>query len=656
MKRVAFLASFDSQLKWARMMSALLGDDFISEIIVIDVRENQISDEQTAEYLQNLSYSTYRMENLVRSDYLSDFDAVFVALNGAQIERFCILFLERLEGLAEQGRTRRPLIVTGYVGVVIEGHLGGILYRRLCDLILANGASDRALFVNALAVYAGDADRRIMDFGLPLIPELKPVQPCVSPRTILFAGQPTVPSTQQERFYLLLRLVEYAHRHPDRKVIFKPRTRIGEDTFHREPHHYQKLYEKYIEVATRPANLVFDYRPITELFEEVDLLVTISSTAAIEAYATGIPFIIVADFGIRDNYGTATFAKCGSVITFSQLMNDEIAAVDERWVANMITPSLRHVEDLRSRIKPVELARQSLQPVTEYSHARSLAVTFSDEFRFARGKQQIASAQIARLLFNSTKFSPANYIEKADALEASGENGLAASLLYESLNRGDKSGRTKSKLALLLNGLGRHSEVIEILDQASLREAASHVLYREIAIAHLARNEYFSAADNIMSGLQIAPLNTKLLALLRRAVRGMVRATTRLNTDPLIPGFDGWQDREIRPLPNKDFTRYAQDALASHNFVYCVVLGNESVRRNPDSIRRVGDIMLSALLGLDRLPAALDLYFSLRLPKYGARLRADLEPAMADKIAEYRLQADTTTLAGAVPINEAESA
>jgi hypothetical protein len=57
----------------------------------------------------------------------------------------------------------------------------------------------------------------------------------------MFADQPTVPQTREDRLYVYQRLLAYARAHPDRQVVLKPRHRIGEDTFHRMRFHPEVL-------------------------------------------------------------------------------------------------------------------------------------------------------------------------------------------------------------------------------------------------------------------------------------------------------------------------------------------------------------------------------------------------------------------------------
>lgn len=100
----------------------------------------------------------------------------------------------------------------------------------------------------------------------------------------MFADQPTVPQTQEDRLYVYQRLMAYAHAHPDRQVVLKPRHRIGEDTFHRMKFHPEVLLAS----LKKPPNFSIDYTPVSGRLASLDLMLTISSTAALEAVSAGV--------------------------------------------------------------------------------------------------------------------------------------------------------------------------------------------------------------------------------------------------------------------------------------------------------------------------------------------------------------------------------
>lgn len=221
----------------------------------------------------------------------------------------------------------RPLLVTGYCGVVYEKHLEGLMWRSNFDVICANSEVDRQAFASAFASLGLDPDR-IVRRGLPIIPELPPVGAAWPPRRIVFAVQPDVPRTAPRRAWLLGRLADYAETHPDRTVIVKLRSLPSEVTTHPERHHYQALLGDRMP----PPNLVFSYGVMAEVLATADLLVTVSSTAAFEAWARGVPVGILTDFGLAESLGNAHYVGSGALYDLDDLDADRAPGLDPSWL------------------------------------------------------------------------------------------------------------------------------------------------------------------------------------------------------------------------------------------------------------------------------------------------------------------------------------
>ena len=68
-----------------------------------------------------------------------------------------------------------------------------------------------------------------------------------------------------------------------------------------------------------------------EVLSRTDLLVTVSSTAAVEAIHRGIPTAILTDFGIRESLGNAHFLGSGCLAAFDDLDAGAHPVADGRW-------------------------------------------------------------------------------------------------------------------------------------------------------------------------------------------------------------------------------------------------------------------------------------------------------------------------------------
>jgi hypothetical protein len=234
-----------------------------------------------------------------------------------------------LHGLAALALPRRPVVVTGYVGVVYEKLADGLLLRHGADVVLANSRHDAERF---RAVYEGvgaDASS-VTEAALPFLGGA-PYEAADDRDTVVFAAQPSVPESRAHRTYLLRRLVEHARLHPHREVLLKLRSKPGEHTTHLEELPYQKLADKL--PGGLPPNFKLVYGHMGEVLDRTDLLVTISSTAALESLHRRIPTVLLTDLGVRESLGNHHFVGSGCLASWDQLDAGHRPSPDEEWVA-----------------------------------------------------------------------------------------------------------------------------------------------------------------------------------------------------------------------------------------------------------------------------------------------------------------------------------
>jgi hypothetical protein len=149
--------------------------------------------------------------------------------------------------------------------------------------------------------------------------------------TVVFAVQPSVPESRADRTYLLRRLVEHARLHPRREVLLKLRSKPGEHTTHLEELPYQKLVERL--PGGLPPNFRLVYGHMGEMLDRTDLLVTVSSTAALEALHRRIPTAVLTDLGVREALGNHHFLGSGLLASWDQLDGGHRPAPDAEWLS-----------------------------------------------------------------------------------------------------------------------------------------------------------------------------------------------------------------------------------------------------------------------------------------------------------------------------------
>jgi hypothetical protein len=295
-----------------------------------------------------------------------EYDVVVIALVGGGVQAM-------LHGLKRvwEGREKRPVVVTGYVGVVYEKLTDGLLLRHGADLVLANSRQDADRF---RAVYEGvgaDASS-VTEVALPFLggaPYTGEHDPSAKegrrPYTVVFAAQPSVPDSRKDRTYLLDRLVRHARTFPEREVLLKLRSKPGEHTTHIEELPYQKLAQQ----SDLPPNFRLVYGHMGEVLDRTDLLVTISSTAALESLHRRIPTVVLTDLGVREVLGNHHFVGSGCLASWDQLDAGHRPAPDEEWVARQGVATdgsyPTAFDAARERIAKL-LAAPGLPPLTPY--------------------------------------------------------------------------------------------------------------------------------------------------------------------------------------------------------------------------------------------------------------------------------------------------
>ncbi|MEU8621714.1 DUF6716 putative glycosyltransferase [Streptomyces sp. NPDC048623] len=379
--RVAVLADSDTRWKWgvltARRISPECGPESgaekapaltgfvlrgratpttrqLAETAVSDTVPREVTG---AEFLREVRHAAERGEG---------YDVVVLALVGGTVRAV-------LQGIADLGLERRPVLVTGYVGVVYEKLADGLLLRHGADVVLANSRHDAERF---RAVYEGvGADPgSVVEAALPFLGGA-PHKPEPGRDTLVFAAQPSVPVTKAERAYVLRRLVGHARLHPDREVLLKLRSKPGEHTTHLEEFPYQKL----VRDLPVPPNFRLVYGHMGEVLDRTDLLVTVSSTAALEALHRRIPTAILTDLGVREALGNHHFIGSGLLASFDALDKGAVPEPDEEWLARQgvgaaglpgALPYEKAFDAARERVAAL-LAGPALPPVAPYYTAET---------------------------------------------------------------------------------------------------------------------------------------------------------------------------------------------------------------------------------------------------------------------------------------------
>lgn len=326
--RVAVLADSDTRWKWGALTAKRTVPTNTGETdIRLDGYLLRGRATPTARQLQEVGVHADSLREVTAVEFLramdeESYDVLVIALVGGGVQAM-------LHGLRHvwADRANRPVVVTGYVGVVYEKLADGLLLRHGADLVLANSRQDADRFRGVYEGVGADASA-VTEVALPFLGGA-PYTGEHDPYTVVFAAQPSVPAGRRERTYLLERLIRHARKHPEREVLLKLRSKPGEHTTHIEELPYQKLVQR----ADPPSNFRLVYGHMGEVLDRTDLLVTISSTAALEALHRRIPTVVLTDLGVREVLGNHHFVGSGCLASWDQLDAGHRPAPDEEWVA-----------------------------------------------------------------------------------------------------------------------------------------------------------------------------------------------------------------------------------------------------------------------------------------------------------------------------------
>ncbi|MFT4234796.1 MAG: hypothetical protein QM607_07350, partial [Microbacterium sp.] len=247
-------------------------------------------------------------------------DAVLVAARGP---------LVRVVAQLASTLTPRPVIITGLPGISIPATRKALEHRRACDLFVLHSHREIREFT-ALARERGIEQR----FALASLPFAVGADTSDAPidadaTDLVFATQAIVPRSVEDRLVVARILVAAARAHPGRRVVVKLRGRAGEAQTHAEHDPFPELIQSLGEV---PPNLVFSTVSMGEALDHAEGLVTVSSTAIVEAIARGIPALAIDTFGVAPKLINLVFESSGLFGSAADVVERRFRHPDAGWL------------------------------------------------------------------------------------------------------------------------------------------------------------------------------------------------------------------------------------------------------------------------------------------------------------------------------------
>ncbi|MCU1420825.1 MAG: hypothetical protein JWN36_476 [Microbacteriaceae bacterium] len=320
--RVLAVADSDSYVKWGAALLSHAPAEWDRRLVVLESPVLPSSD-QLAAALASAGRSIGRpavvsLEELGARVAKLQPDVVLLSLRGPLVK----VVIRAIVAAS----AHRPVIVTGLPGISVPATRKAIAHRAQADLFVVHSKREVREFDEL-------AERMSvpMRFGLATLPFLPPpAGPTTLAGDVIFAAQAKVPRDREDRLALLSWLAESARRHPMRRVVVKVRATHGEQQTHAERHDYAQLMAELTPPA--PANLVVEGGAMAAHLAGASGLVTVSSTAAIEAVALGRPVLALEDFGIGAKLINTVFIDSGMFGNSEDLMAGRFMQPDATWL------------------------------------------------------------------------------------------------------------------------------------------------------------------------------------------------------------------------------------------------------------------------------------------------------------------------------------
>ncbi|HEX5859268.1 MAG TPA: DUF6716 putative glycosyltransferase [Microbacterium sp.] len=299
--RVVAIADTDSYVKWG---AALLGSrpgEIDGRMLVVETPV-VVSAGQQAAALAGSGLDTRRVrrvgyENLGGALARLRPHAVLLAARGPLVR-----VLARVVAAA----VPTAVIVTGLPGISIPPTRKALLYRAQCDLFILHSHREVREFGDLAR--EKDFTQRFALSRLPFAGTTPADAGSTRGSDLVFAAQAIVPRERADRMRVARLLRSAAEADPMRRVVVKVRAVRGESQTHAEQDGYPQLLA---ELGALPPNLVVSAGPMAKALDRAEGLVTVSSTAAIEAVARGIPVLALDSFGVAPELINTVFRDSG---------------------------------------------------------------------------------------------------------------------------------------------------------------------------------------------------------------------------------------------------------------------------------------------------------------------------------------------------------
>ena len=327
---IVAVADSDSYLKLACTTLSALGPEWDCRVVLVRTPIAPPS-EQVAAATFGTSFENQNIEVVTRSAL--NFDSlhehiIFAAATGPGVSE---LFTKLLRSKANA--VRPAALISALPGVAYPATTKGWGYRRSADAFIVHSHAEAREF----SFLAEQESGHRPDILVSKLPFLKtagfPISLQGPITTVVFAAQAKVPVEISERTSILLALDRIKCLNPQVRVIVKLRARAGEPQTHAEAHPFDTLWASLVaEGKVGQGHVEFLTGAMDKVLVPGSALLTVSSTAALEAVDRGLPVLVLTDFGLNDQMLNSVFRGSGLLGTLDDASLLRFSFPNRAWL------------------------------------------------------------------------------------------------------------------------------------------------------------------------------------------------------------------------------------------------------------------------------------------------------------------------------------
>lgn len=310
--RILAVSDSDSYLKWSHALLRQTHGHATHEVVLGNVLAPSPTQVRaaTGQDIERVSMAGF----LARVRRLRP-DVILVACTGPALETV-VNALHAAGELAARA-PGRPVLVSGFPGVTVPANELALRFRRHVDVVVVHSRNEVDQH-RRLAASLGMSQR----FALATLPFLD-ATPARGGRDVVFAAQSLVPAEVDQRRRILHTLAQVP---ASLRPVVKVRAVAGERQAHNERWPYAQL-DPDPRIEFRAGSMI-------DALAEAAGFVTVSSTAALEAIAAGVPSVVLGDFGVNESMINTVFEGSGLIGSLADVEQGRFRTPDPAWLAD----------------------------------------------------------------------------------------------------------------------------------------------------------------------------------------------------------------------------------------------------------------------------------------------------------------------------------